>query len=74
MILYRALILLFSASWAIPAHAYLDPGTGSFLLQLLLGGVAGLVVIVKFYWHILVGKLLFWKKNKEEDGLDQDKG
>jgi hypothetical protein len=33
-----------------PAYAYLDPGTGSMILQLLLGGVAGLVVIFKMYW------------------------
>ncbi len=34
-----------------PAHAYLDPGTGSMLLQLLLGGVAGALVVGKLYWH-----------------------
>ncbi len=33
-----------------PAHAYLDPGTGSMLLQLLLGGVAGALVVGKLYW------------------------
>ena len=27
--------------------AYLDPGTGSLFLQLLLGGIAGLAVIAK---------------------------
>ncbi|MFP6758207.1 MAG: hypothetical protein VCC99_08320 [Alphaproteobacteria bacterium] len=36
-----------------PAHAYLDPGTGSILLQLLLGGVAGFLVIIKLYWYSL---------------------
>ena len=33
-----------------PAHAYIDPGTGGMLLQLLLGGVAGVLVIGKLYW------------------------
>ena len=33
------------------ANAYLDPGTGSMVLQLLLGGVAGAVVVVKMYWE-----------------------
>lgn len=33
------------------AYAYLDPGTGSMVLQALLAGVAGLVVLVKMYWH-----------------------
>jgi hypothetical protein len=43
-----AAILSLSAT---PAHAYLDPGSGSMLLQLLLGGAAGLAVIVKLYWR-----------------------
>lgn len=35
------------------AHAYIDPGTGGMLLQLLLGGVAGGLVIAKLYWQRL---------------------
>lgn len=31
--------------------AYLDPGSGSMLVQLLLGGVAGAAVIVKLGWQ-----------------------
>ncbi len=31
--------------------AYMDPGTGSLLLQILLGGVAGLFVFLKLFWH-----------------------
>jgi hypothetical protein len=33
------------------AHAYIDPGIGGMLLQLLLGGIAGALVIIKLYWH-----------------------
>jgi hypothetical protein len=36
-----------------PAAAYLDPGTGSMLLQAVLGGVAAVGVIAKLYWHRL---------------------
>jgi hypothetical protein len=36
-------------------YAYLDPGSGSMLMQLLLGGVAGLGVIVRLYWRRLTG-------------------
>jgi hypothetical protein len=31
--------------------AYLDPGTGSMLLQILVGGVAAIGVTAKFYWR-----------------------
>lgn len=34
-----------------PAHAYLDPGTGSILIQVLLGGAAGAAAVLKLYWH-----------------------
>jgi flagellar biosynthesis protein FliR len=34
-----------------PAHAYLDPGTGSMILQIILGGVAGVLVAMKLYWR-----------------------
>lgn len=33
---------------------YLDPGTGSLFLQLLLGGVAGLLVVLKLSWRRLL--------------------
>ncbi|WP_159715995.1 hypothetical protein [Geminicoccus flavidas] len=36
------------------AFAYLDPGTGSIILQVLLGGVAGLLLAGKLYWHRLL--------------------
>jgi hypothetical protein len=39
------------ASSAAPAWAYLDPGTGSMMLQLMLGGVAGALVVGKLYLH-----------------------
>jgi hypothetical protein len=42
--------IVYGASSA-PAHAYLDPGTGSMILQVLLGGAAGLALAGKLYWH-----------------------
>lgn len=36
------------------AHAYLDPAAGSLVLQLLLGGLAGLAVLLKLYWRRLL--------------------
>ena len=34
-----------------PVYAYLDPGSGSMLLQILLGGFAAIGVVAKLYWH-----------------------
>lgn len=49
-LIFAAVILLDSFAVTAPAYAYLDPGTGSMLLQLLLGGVAGALVVGKLYW------------------------
>ena len=35
----------------LPLHAYLDPGSGSMLLQVLLGGFAALGVAIRLYWQ-----------------------
>jgi hypothetical protein len=35
--------------WSTPAHAYLDPTTGSVILQGLLAGIAGLMVVLRMY-------------------------
>jgi hypothetical protein len=45
-------LLIASAAglWPTSAHAYLDPATGSILLQGLLAGVAGLAVVLRLYW------------------------
>lgn len=33
------------------AHAYIDPGTGSMALQMLIGGVLAALFAVKTYWY-----------------------
>ena len=49
------------------ALAYLDPGSGSMLLQLVLGGLAGLAVIAKLYWHRLLGLFGMHSQQQESD-------
>ena len=48
-------------------EAYLDPGTGSMLLQVILGGVAAVGVAIKLYWHKLRAAFGIAKKEETED-------
>ena len=45
--------------------AYLDPGSGSMILQAVVGGVAAVAVAGKFYWRRLLGFLGVKKKESE---------
>jgi hypothetical protein len=49
---------------------YLDPGSGSFLIQLLIAGIAGAGIAIAISWGRI--KRLF-TKNKPVDGDDVDK-
>jgi hypothetical protein len=49
-----------------PAFAYLDPGTGGMLIQIVLGGVAGLAVAGKLFWHQLKSFFRFGKDDKSD--------
>lgn len=55
---------------AAPAHAYLDPGTGSMILQVILGGVAAATVAMKLYWQRI--KAFFGGSSEESEPLKQE--
>ena len=43
--------------------AYLDPGSGSMILQAILGGVAGVLVALKMFGRRVFSFLTFWKRD-----------
>jgi hypothetical protein len=58
-----------SGSSALGGHmllAYLDPGSGSYLLQLLIAGVLGGLFIVKMQWSRIKGWFARKPKNPDE--------
>jgi len=56
------------------AHAYLDPGTGSIIVQALIGFLAAVAVALKLYWHKFLRFLGIRKKINfdEENNNSQD--
>lgn len=42
---------------SLPLLAYIDVGTGSLLMQLLLGGVAGLAAFARLKWKAVRGRM-----------------
>jgi len=47
------LVLISLLMLAVPAHAYLDPSTGSMILSAIVGLFATLALAVKTYWYKL---------------------
>ena len=58
-------VLIYGVSVTQEAFAYLDPGSGSMMLQLLLGGVVGIAAILKLYWNSFAD--LFRRKKHQND-------
>lgn len=56
------LSLLTWAAWSVisPAtsYAYIDPGTGSYVFQLIIAGILSALVSIKIYWRQVRGFLL----------------
>jgi hypothetical protein len=70
----RILILLSLFALTTPAWAYLDPGTGSMLLQVILGGIAAVGVAIKLGWHKIRAALGFGKKPDAKEDQEQEAG
>jgi hypothetical protein len=56
-------ILIIALGFAGNAQAYLDPGSGSMLLQVILGGIAAVGVALKLAWHKIV---IFFGRGKKK--------
>ena len=50
-------VLVVSLLTAHPAHAYLDPGSGSYALQVGIAGVLGAIFSLKMFWKNLRERL-----------------
>jgi hypothetical protein len=51
---------------------YLDPGSGSFFLQLLVAGLLGASIALRAYWGKFLGLFGVKPKQKDEDAEEKD--
>ena len=65
---HNARILFLSLSlfvYSLPVYAYLDPGTGSMIIQGLIAGFAASISLLSIYWQKI--KTYFSKKSKDSE-------
>jgi hypothetical protein len=64
-------ILIFLFAFTGKAYAYLDPGTGSYILQMLVAGALGGIFVLKTFWRSIMNFFVnFFSKRgnqKKED-------
>ncbi|MCF7811102.1 hypothetical protein K9N50_08970 [bacterium] len=48
------------------AYAYLDPGTGSYLLQILIAGLVGAAFSIKIFWQKIKDFFIGKKQDSNE--------
>lgn len=68
-------VLLAGLTCSAPSYAYLDPGTGSIILQSILAGIAVAMGMLRLYWHRLkafIGSLTGSNSASEGEG-EQDR-
>jgi len=70
----KSLFVLFLILCSQPAWAYLDPGTGSMLLQVILGGIAAIGVALKLFWHKIRVALGFSRKSDPDEDTEEEAG
>ena len=68
------LLVLVMALFFFPgqAHAYLDPGTGSYFIQIALAAIVGALFAVRLFWGRIKAffQKLFSKEEEEEQDAD----
>jgi hypothetical protein len=53
------------------AHAYVDPGTGSMLFQVLIGVIVGIAFAIKSFWGGIVATLKGQRKSTKDTSKDK---
>jgi len=71
VVLFTVMILLVLTT---SAHAYLDAGTGSMIIQLIVGGIAGSIVLLKVFWHRVLTIIGRHKPSDNVEHNDIDEG
>jgi hypothetical protein len=65
------MVILGCTVWVSPAMAYIDPGSGSVVIQSIIAAITGGLFVLKTYWYKIKSKLFPKNKTVEIDVNDQ---
>jgi hypothetical protein len=65
---FLTIITFFGLALVNEAQAYIDPGSGSVILQSIIGALVGALALIKMYWGKI--RMLFSKEKENSSKLD----
>lgn len=71
LVLLAAITLTLGAAFSTPAYSYVDPGTGSLILQGVIAAVAGAAFALRLYWGPL--RALVSRQTTDDDTAPMDR-
>ena len=69
-----AVTLIVFAALSAPAYAYIDPGSGSMIVQGVLAAIAAIAMTAKLWWHRLLVLLHIRKPTKAKSEKSREAG
>ncbi len=67
LMIFSIAVFTFISLIPVYAHAYIDPGSGSFFMQMLAAGFIGAV----FHFRRFFAKIFFWKNKEDSNSLSE---
>ncbi len=64
LLVYLFVFTVVSIAFASPAHAYIDMGTGSYVIQMVLAGLLSVGVALRVFWGRIKS---FFSRNDDKD-------
>jgi len=58
--------LVFTGFYLRDAYGYIDPGSGSIVIQMIIGALVGIGITIKLYWYKFKEKIMRSSKKNEE--------
>ena len=66
LLLLVSLITVIQSTFPQAAHAYINPGTGTYIMQIIIGALIGGTLAIKFYWRKIMHFIRKLFKGKQE--------
>ena len=66
----RALIVFLAVTWAAPAHAYIDPGSGALVIQVLVSAFVGVLFFARGFLMRVASRIRRLLGGRDTTGSD----